>query len=65
MQLSEHAPDQSRLPEDDRLRLNAIRALVLRQVDQAVQVYGQLAKKHATDAGAWLDLGAPRRAPGC
>jgi tetratricopeptide (TPR) repeat protein len=64
VQLSEHAPDQSRLPEDDRLRLNAIRALVLRQVDQAVQVYGQLAKKHATDAGAWLDLGRAQESAG-
>jgi tetratricopeptide (TPR) repeat protein len=64
VRLSEHVPNQSRLPEDERLRLSAIRAVVLRQPDDAVGAYRQLAEKHDDDAGAWTDLGRAQESAG-
>ncbi|HXG72342.1 MAG TPA: protein kinase, partial [Gemmatimonadaceae bacterium] len=45
------------LPAEDRLRFRAVRALMLRDVDEAVRSYGSLANKRGQDPGAWLDLG--------
>jgi tetratricopeptide (TPR) repeat protein len=64
VRLSELVPNQSRLPEDERLRLTAIRALVLRQPDDAVAAYRQLVDKHAGDARAWIDLGRAQESAG-
>ena len=64
VRLSQHAPNQARLPEDERLRLSAIRASVLREVDEAVRGYRQLAERRPTDAGRWLDLGRAQESAG-
>jgi tetratricopeptide (TPR) repeat protein len=57
-------PDQSRLPPEDRLRLDAIRATVLRDLDRATEAYTALAKARPTDAGALVDLGRAQEAAG-
>lgn len=51
------APDERRLSDEDRGRLRAVRALMLRRVDQVVAEYDGLTKLNANDSGAWLDLG--------
>ena len=56
--------NESRLPADDQLRLDAIRATVLRQVDHAVALYAKLAERHPSDPAAWLDLGRAQEAAG-
>lgn len=56
--------DQSRLPADEQLRLDAIRAMVLRKVDDAVALYKRLAERHSSDPGAWIDLGRAQEAAG-
>ncbi|HJR57791.1 MAG TPA: protein kinase [Vicinamibacterales bacterium] len=48
---------ESRLPYEDRKRVEAIRALMLRDVDGAVRAYGDLASRNPDDPGVWLDLG--------
>jgi tetratricopeptide (TPR) repeat protein len=57
VRVGEKAPDTSRLQRDERLRLDAIRSLVLGDTDAAVRAYRELAQRRATDAGAWVDLG--------
>ena len=64
VRLSEQLPDQSRLPTVERLRLDAIRAMVLRDVDAGVRAYKQMAERHAGDPGAWIDLGRAQEAAG-
>ena len=64
LRLSSVLPDESRLPEDDRLRLQGTRALVLRDLDSAAESFRQLAERHAGDATAWLDLGRVQEAAG-
>jgi tetratricopeptide (TPR) repeat protein len=54
--------NESRLPEDERLRLGAIRALVLRKVDEAAALYKRLADRHPSDPTAWVDLGRAQEA---
>ena len=49
--------DESRLPELDRRRLSAIRAVVLRDLTRAVDVYRAIVERTPDDAGAWVDLG--------
>ena len=39
------------------MRLRAVRALMLRDVDAAVDAYSQLTRRRPSDPGAWLDLG--------
>lgn len=56
VQVSDLVPDQSMLDEDERLRLTAVRASVLRQHDVAVRAYEDLAARHANDSGALVDL---------
>ncbi len=62
VRLSNLFPNQSRLRRDDRERLDAIRALVLREVDAAVHAYGQITTRHPADASAWIDLGRAQEA---
>ena len=57
-------PDQSRLPPEDRLRLDAIRAMVLRDLDRATEAYTALSKARPADAGALVDLGRAQEAAG-
>ena len=64
LRLSSVLPDESRLPEDDRLRLQGTRALVLRDLDSAAESFRHLAERNAGDATAWLDLGRVQEAAG-
>jgi serine/threonine-protein kinase len=64
LRVSSLVPDESRLPEVERLRLHAVRALVLRDVDAAVAAYQQLVRVQPQDAGSWLDLGRAQEAAG-
>lgn len=57
VRLGEKVPDSSRLPLDERLRLEAIRSLVLGDTDAAVRAYRELAQRRVSDSGAWVDLG--------
>jgi tetratricopeptide (TPR) repeat protein len=56
--------DESRLPEIERLRLSAVRSLVLRDVDRAVSVYREIVARHPDEPGAWLDLGRAQETAG-
>ena len=56
LRVSELLPDESRLPETEGLRLQAVRAAVLRDVDRAVQLQRAVLEREP-DAGSWLDLG--------
>ena len=47
---------------EQRTRMNAVRAMILRDVDVGVQEYRALASAHPRDAGAWLDLGRAQEA---
>ena len=51
------APDERRLSDQDRVRVRAVRALMLRRVDDVVAEYDRLTKLKPSDSGAWLDLG--------
>jgi serine/threonine protein kinase len=62
LRLSSVLPDESRLPDDERLRLQGTRALVLRDLEVSVAAYRRLAERHASDATAWLDLGRAQEA---
>ena len=64
LRLSSVLPDESRLPEDDRRRLQGTRALVLRDLDASLAAFEQLVARHAGDAPAWLDLGRVQEAAG-
>ena len=64
LRLSSILPDESRLPEDDRLRLQGTRALVLRDLDASLAAFERLVERHAGDASAWLDLGRVQEAAG-
>ena len=57
-------PDESRLPYIERLRLRAVRAHVLRDVDASVAAYRELVTRRPQEAGAWLDLGRAQEAGG-
>jgi tetratricopeptide (TPR) repeat protein len=62
VRVSERVPDTSRLPPGERLRLDAIRSLVVGDVDAAVGAYRQLANRRPDEAGAWVDLGRAEEA---
>jgi tetratricopeptide (TPR) repeat protein/predicted Ser/Thr protein kinase len=49
--------DEADLRAEDRLRVRAVQALMLRRVDDAVGEYRHLTARFPRDAGAWLDLG--------
>jgi tetratricopeptide (TPR) repeat protein len=53
-----------RLPEDDRLRLEAVRSSVLREHAQAIEAYQRLADLAPGEASRWLDVGRAEDAAG-
>ena len=55
-------PDASLLDEDARLRLEAVRASVLRDHETAIAAYGRLAERRPREAAGWLDLGRAEEA---
>jgi len=57
-------PDESRLAAGDRLRVQAVRAMALRDIDGGIAAYQQLVTLDARDAGAWLDLGRAQEEAG-
>lgn len=57
VRVDQQVPDKSRLPRDERLRLDAIQSVVLGDTDAAVRGYRELAERRPNDAGAWVDLG--------
>jgi serine/threonine protein kinase len=57
LKVTQLVPDRSRLPTEDALTLDAITALVIRDLDRAISSYRTLADRRPADAGAWLDLG--------
>jgi tetratricopeptide (TPR) repeat protein len=57
VRMSNFLPDQSHLPTNERLRLEAIRSVVLRDLDGAIRAYQQLAQRTPQDSATWLDLG--------
>jgi tetratricopeptide (TPR) repeat protein/predicted Ser/Thr protein kinase len=52
----------SRLSPDDRLLVQALRALLSRDLTASVAAYRALADRRPSDAGAWLDLGRAQEA---
>jgi tetratricopeptide (TPR) repeat protein len=54
--------DETRLALPDRLRVQGIRALVLRDVPKAVEAFRALVDRAPLDAGAWVDLGRAQEA---
>jgi TolA-binding protein len=62
LQLSQQFPDESSLAADDRLRIQAIRDSVRRDLDEAVAAYRELTARHPRDAAAWVDLGRAQAA---
>lgn len=62
--VSQLVPDRTRLPDEERLRLEAVQHYVLHSHDEAVAAYKALADRHPDDAGAWLDLGLATEAAG-
>ncbi len=50
-------PDRSRLPDDQRLQLEAAMAMVGRDISTALQAYSALAKVHPKSAPILVDLG--------
>ncbi len=55
-------PNRSRLPVEDRLRLDAVRALVLHDPRAGVKAYTDLTERRPDDSGVWLDLGRAQEA---
>ena len=62
LRVGDLVPDKARLPRDERLRLDAIQSVVLRDIDTAVRAYRELAERRPNDAGAWVDLGRAQEA---
>ena len=57
-------PNEARLPRVERLRIQAVRALVVRDVDSAVSLYRELVRLVSDESRAWLDLGRAQEAAG-
>ena len=64
VRISSFVPDQSQLPEDERLRVAAVRATVLREPDRALELYQRLRDRAPADAERWLDVGRAHEALG-
>ena len=62
VRVSNQVPDTSRLSQEERLRLEAIRALVLGDPDASVRAYRALTSRRPNDAGAWVDLARAQEA---
>ncbi|MEO5897514.1 MAG: protein kinase [Vicinamibacterales bacterium] len=54
----------TRLAKAERLRIDAIRSLLIRDVDAAIASYSQLTQLNPADAGTWLDLGRAQETAG-
>jgi Tfp pilus assembly protein PilF len=50
------------MSREQRTRMDAVRAMILRDVDVGVQKYRSLVSANRRDAGAWLDLGRAQEA---
>jgi tetratricopeptide (TPR) repeat protein/predicted Ser/Thr protein kinase len=64
LRVSALVPDESRLRQAERVRLQALKALVLRDVDRAVLLFERLTVPRPGDPGAWLDLGRAQETAG-
>lgn len=64
LRVSDVVPDESRLPKPERLRLGAVRAVVLREVDRSIALYRELTALNDKDAGSYVDLGRAQEAAG-
>lgn len=64
LRVSSLVDSESRLSFEDRTRVQAVRALMLRDLDTAVRAYRTLAERHPGDPGAWLDVGRALDASG-
>ena len=64
VRLSNVVPNETRLPEIERLRIQAARALVLRDMDSAAALYRRLVDLVPDKSRAWLDSAGRRRPPG-
>jgi tetratricopeptide (TPR) repeat protein len=64
VRVSQLALNESRLPKPEQLRLQAVRALVLRDVDRAVARYRSLVSETQSDPRALVDLGRAQEAAG-
>jgi hypothetical protein len=62
LKVTQLVPDRSRLDAADSLTIDAITAVVLRNLDRGVNAYRQLAERRSSEAGAWLDLGRAQEA---
>ena len=62
LKVTQLVPDRSQLDAADSLTIDAITAVVLRNLDRGVNAYRQLAERRANEAGAWLDLGRAQEA---
>ena len=62
LRVTQVLPDRSRLDADESLTIDAITAIVLRDVERGVNVYRQLAERRPREAGVWLDLGRAQEA---
>ena len=62
LRVTQVLPDRSRLDADERLTIDAITAIVLRDVERGVNAYRQLAERRPREAGVWLDLGRAQEA---
>jgi tetratricopeptide (TPR) repeat protein/predicted Ser/Thr protein kinase len=63
LQVSALVPDESRLPEIERLRVQALRTSVLRNMDHAIELQRELVDREG-HAGAWIDLGIAQESAG-
>ena len=62
LRVTQVLPDRSRLDADESLTIDAITAIVLRDVERGVNAYRQLAERRPREAGVWLDLGRAQEA---
>jgi tetratricopeptide (TPR) repeat protein len=64
LRVDELVGDLGDLPREERLRVEAIRSFVLRQYDDAVARYRELADARPDDPGRWIDVGRAEEAAG-
>ena len=56
LKVGELVPNLGVLSADDRLRVEGVRGLVLRDYPKAIQSYTRLSALHPNDASSWIDL---------
>jgi tetratricopeptide (TPR) repeat protein len=64
VRVSTIVPDTSRLSREEEQRLEAIRALVFRDISRASDEYRKLANANPKDLGVWLDLASVEQRAG-